>query len=153
VGSRQFLMSILPKLCIVPSALRPLNASEPSRTRALDVGKSKYLRSIPPLTNFPRGGRRPSDLGCFTSLMHRCCYPRACGTFDTKGYLRRFCMEGHRAPSIRLFDQICYFYPETAPTIRSIRPSPTTRHLGSYRYVNRRSTRRIRRCMVSVVSA
>ncbi|KAA1471115.1 hypothetical protein DENSPDRAFT_837041, partial [Dentipellis sp. KUC8613] len=39
LGSRQFLMRLLPDLCTVPSALRPLDAPTPTRrTRALDVG-------------------------------------------------------------------------------------------------------------------
>jgi len=39
LGSRQFLMNLLPRLCKVPSALRKLDTpSEPSRRRALDVG-------------------------------------------------------------------------------------------------------------------
>ncbi|KAG9226093.1 hypothetical protein CCMSSC00406_0005004 [Pleurotus cornucopiae] len=40
VGSRLFLLNILPELCTVPSALRPLSPpSTPGyRTRALDVG-------------------------------------------------------------------------------------------------------------------
>ena len=146
-------MTILPKLCIVPSALRPLNAPEPSRTRALDVGKSETFQSISPLTNLPRGGRGPSNFRCFTSLMHGCRYPRACRTVNTKGYLRCLCMEGHRAPSICLRDQIYYFHPETVATFRSIRSSSLTRYFGSCRYIHRRSTGRIRRYMVSMVSS
>jgi len=41
LGSRQFLLSLMPELCIVPSALRRLDADIPPsnrRTRALDVG-------------------------------------------------------------------------------------------------------------------
>ncbi|KAI0374926.1 DUF858-domain-containing protein [Pilatotrama ljubarskyi] len=41
LGSRQFLMYLLPELCTVPSAIRPLNPSPSSlstRPRALDVG-------------------------------------------------------------------------------------------------------------------
>ncbi|KIY50813.1 hypothetical protein FISHEDRAFT_64428 [Fistulina hepatica ATCC 64428] len=39
LGSRQFLMKLLPELCIVPSALRPLDMQTARpRTRALDVG-------------------------------------------------------------------------------------------------------------------
>lgn len=40
MGSRQFLQRLIPSLCTVPSALRPLHPSPdaPSRTRALDVG-------------------------------------------------------------------------------------------------------------------
>ncbi|KAI8998608.1 AdoMet dependent proline di-methyltransferase-domain-containing protein [Trametes punicea] len=41
LGSRQFLMYLLPELCTVPSALRPLRVPEElanRRTRALDVG-------------------------------------------------------------------------------------------------------------------
>ncbi|TFY72663.1 hypothetical protein EVG20_g328 [Dentipellis fragilis] len=39
LGSRQFLLQLLPDLCTVPSALRPLDAPTPiRRTRALDVG-------------------------------------------------------------------------------------------------------------------
>ncbi|KAI0322215.1 methyltransferase domain-containing protein [Amylostereum chailletii] len=39
LGSRQFILYIRPDLCIVPSALRPLNIiPPPRRTRALDVG-------------------------------------------------------------------------------------------------------------------
>jgi protein N-terminal methyltransferase len=41
LGSRQFLMALMPELCIVPSALRPLNPPiKKRRIRALDVGKS-----------------------------------------------------------------------------------------------------------------
>lgn len=145
-------MSILPKLCTVPSALRPLNAPEPSRTRALDVGKSKSCGSTLALTNFLRRGRGPGDFRCSTSLMYRCCYPRACRIFDTKGHLRCLCMEGDWAPSICHFNQICYFYPETAATLRPIRSSSTIRHLGSYGHIDRRSTRRVRCYMVSMVS-
>ncbi|KAI0780896.1 DUF858-domain-containing protein [Trametes elegans] len=41
LGSRQFAMHLLPELCTVPSAIRPLNVSEElanRRTRVLDVG-------------------------------------------------------------------------------------------------------------------
>ncbi|KAI0362138.1 hypothetical protein OH77DRAFT_1466527 [Trametes cingulata] len=40
LGSRQFLMHLLPELCTVPSAIRPLNPSRTlsARPRALDVG-------------------------------------------------------------------------------------------------------------------
>ncbi|KAI1795849.1 AdoMet dependent proline di-methyltransferase-domain-containing protein [Ganoderma leucocontextum] len=41
LGSRQFLMHLLPELCLVPSAVRPLNVLKEvanRRTRALDVG-------------------------------------------------------------------------------------------------------------------
>jgi len=41
LGSRQFLLSLMPELCIIPSALRRLDADIPPsnrRTRALDVG-------------------------------------------------------------------------------------------------------------------
>ncbi|EJF65889.1 hypothetical protein DICSQDRAFT_49323 [Dichomitus squalens LYAD-421 SS1] len=41
LGSRQFLMHLLPELCAVPSAIRPLNVPAQAaqrRTRALDVG-------------------------------------------------------------------------------------------------------------------
>ncbi|EIW51727.1 DUF858-domain-containing protein [Trametes versicolor FP-101664 SS1] len=40
LGSRQFLQHLLPELCTVPSAIRPLTAPSPSarRPRALDVG-------------------------------------------------------------------------------------------------------------------
>ncbi|KAH8116916.1 methyltransferase domain-containing protein [Phellopilus nigrolimitatus] len=39
LGSRQFLLSLLPELSVVPSAIRPLNAPQLTRrTRALDVG-------------------------------------------------------------------------------------------------------------------
>ncbi|KAF8343953.1 alpha-N-methyltransferase NTM1 [Cantharellus anzutake] len=38
VGSRLFLLSLLPELCIVPSAIRPLDAGAHRRIRALDVG-------------------------------------------------------------------------------------------------------------------
>jgi len=38
LGSRQFLLSLIPELCTVPSAIRPLAPPHPHRTRALDVG-------------------------------------------------------------------------------------------------------------------
>ncbi|KAH7914682.1 alpha-N-methyltransferase NTM1 [Hygrophoropsis aurantiaca] len=38
LGSRQFLLNLLPELSTVPSALRPLETNKPTRNRALDVG-------------------------------------------------------------------------------------------------------------------
>ncbi|OSX65299.1 hypothetical protein POSPLADRAFT_1039033 [Postia placenta MAD-698-R-SB12] len=40
LGSRQFLLYLMPELCTVPSAIRPLDATEtlPRRTRVLEVG-------------------------------------------------------------------------------------------------------------------
>ncbi|KAJ7774540.1 DUF858-domain-containing protein [Mycena maculata] len=38
LGSRLFLLNLLPELSTVPSAFRPLNPPPPRRTRALDVG-------------------------------------------------------------------------------------------------------------------
>jgi protein N-terminal methyltransferase len=38
LGSRQFLLTLIPELCTVPSAIRPLGPLYPHRTRALDIG-------------------------------------------------------------------------------------------------------------------